>query len=631
MAAASEAELGSREEARSEIERMWKQRRIELSEKKQLNLGLVEDHVERRTVLAETRRKQEEISGRRDRIAADLEQVRAEKERAEAERDRAATELATSRAACDATRSELDEIEARTIALTLSAEQAGQKLMALGESAAAHESRLAVLLDLRRRYEGFARGVQTLLAGGRPSGIHGTVAELMRVPAELVDAVETALGSGVGTIVIDDRDAPAGHIDHLRQSEGGRATFLPLAGIAARTDGDIPTGDGLLGRLSDLVEAHEPRFAGAIHYLLGDVILVSDRASARSLIERPEAAGYRVVTLEGELWTRAGAISGGDGTGSSVLSREQEIAATEEELVPLRTQIAALRQEEAELRAEREASAGAQRELRSRHEVEREAVFAREKAHAEQALAAQIKAEVIVDLEGAVSALAVELEHLGARESALGTALDDSHRESQTFAADCADLETEVTRLEEERDLRLAAEQESRIAWTTLSARLAEVRNEHERLGGELADIEGEMTRLTAEIENGDTLLANLAASIAEHETQIAEAMLAREEKEVRVRALETAEGEARAEVVAEEKAAREARHGFDGLLEGVHKDELDLERARGEIEAIAARIREEYDIELLETNEVLAEGQDPVRPWPSSTISRSGYAGSVR
>jgi len=613
-AAQVEGELAAREELRNEVERTWKARRVELAEKNQMSLELVEGHVERRTALAEEKRKAEDLTLRRDRLVADLDTVRNEWEAAAGESERLAAALGGARGGCEATRAELDEVEARTISLSLAAEQAGQKLLGLAETAATHESRLAVLLDLRRRYEGFARGVQTLLAGERPGGMHGTIAELIRVPAELVEAVEAALGAGVGTILVEERAAPAGYIDQLREREGGRATFLPLAGLetAPEARGGAPAGDGIWGRLSDLVEAHSERFAGAVEYMLGDVIVVADRSRAQALIARPEAQGYRVVTLDGELWTRSGAVSGGDGAGTSVLSREQEIAATEEALVPLRAEIAALRAEEADLRAEREASAGTLRELRSRYEAEREAVFACEKAHAEAALAAQIKAEVIRDLEGAIAALAQELAASGAREVALGSELDDARRESQTFASDCADLEAEVAHLEEERDRRLAEEQEARMAWAAFSARLAEVRADNDRLAAERGEIAAELARLGGEIELGTESLAMLATTIAEHETATAQAMLDREEKEARVRALELAEGEARAEVVAEEKEVRTVRHGFDGLLEGTHKDELDHERARGEIEAIAARIREEYGVELLETNETLAEGQDP-------------------
>ena len=44
-----ERELAERETARHEAERLWKARRMELAEKKQLHLEVVEDHVEHET------------------------------------------------------------------------------------------------------------------------------------------------------------------------------------------------------------------------------------------------------------------------------------------------------------------------------------------------------------------------------------------------------------------------------------------------------------------------------------------------------------------------------------------------------------------------------------------------------
>jgi chromosome segregation protein len=616
-----ERDLAERETRRLTSERAWRDKRAALDQQKQLRLDLLEDHVERRSALTELRSRAEELASRRQRLAEDRDRAAEEMVAAESRRAAAASELDRARAAAEATRVEVGELEVRLTDLEQADDEAHGRLLKLTETAAAHESRLQVLLDLRRRYEGFARGVQTLLAGGRPEGIHGTAAEIMRVPAQFVEAVEAALGPGVGTIIVEDRESTTGFIDRLRASEGGRAVFLPLAGLRDGRRPALPAAAepsrdrmnrGVLGRANQLVTAQSPRFQAVIDYLLGDVLITPDRASAMALAARPEAAGQRVVTLEGELWTAAGVISGGAGARGSVLGREQEIAATEAALIPLRTEIALARTEEAELGARREGTSAALRELRSRLEAEREIVLEHEKRKTEIELSIEVKKQGIRELDEAGAGLGVDLERLAGEEGTLGEALADARRENDSFESSWARLETEIAQLEEERDARLTEEQECRIAWTALSGRLAEARGEGERLAADRAELESEKLRLEAEIDAGATALASLAEAIVVHEAQIAEGVAGREGKETAVHELEISEGEARSEVAAEEKSARDARRDFDSLVERVHRDELDHERARGEIEATAARIREEYGVELLETHEILAEDETP-------------------
>ena len=605
-------EVGEREALRVGAEQAFKARRTQLGEKKQLRIELVEDHVERRSALGELTRRREDLIARREQLTRDLEALAAERARAAEERERAAAEHEAAVLDAEAARSAVEAAETRFTALRAGADEAGQKLIELSERAAAHESRLEVLLDLRRRYEGFARGVQTLLAAGRPAGAHGTVAELIRVPAELTEAVEAALGTSVGAIVVEEPAITTGLIDQLRAGQGGRASFLPLAGLSTDGRRPAPQGEGVLGLASQLVEPQAPPLAAVVDYLLGDVLVVRDRQSAWSLIARPDAAGYRVVTLDGELWTRGGVISGGAGSGRSVLSREQEITATEAALGPLRVAITAKRSEEAELRAERDRAALLVKELRSELDARVEAAFTLDRRRNEHALAGEHKGALHGDLERSRGDLAAELAALAEREVTLGAELDDARRENQSSELSIADLEAEVTRLEEDRDARLHGEQASRIAWTTGSARSAELAAEMTRLAEEKSALEAEVLRLSGENTTGVAALGEIGAAVVQHEEAIAEGVAARGEKETKVHDLETAEGEARAEVAAEERQTREARHAFDALRERVHQDELELERARGEIEATASRIREEYGLELLETNEVLTEEESP-------------------
>ena len=99
-------------------------------------------------------------------------------------------------------------------------------------------SRLHSLREIAERYEGFQRGVRSLMQqrgrGGDAvgQGLRGLVADVVQAPAELEVAVEAVLGERLGHVVVDDHAASALAIDHLKRRSEGRAGFISIASAA---------------------------------------------------------------------------------------------------------------------------------------------------------------------------------------------------------------------------------------------------------------------------------------------------------------------------------------------------------------------------------------------------------------
>jgi len=99
-------------------------------------------------------------------------------------------------------------------------------------------SRLHSLREIAERYEGFQRGVRSLMQQrGRSGdavgqGLRGLVADVVQAPAELEVAVEAVLGERLGHVVVDDHAASALAIDHLKRRSEGRAGFISIAAAA---------------------------------------------------------------------------------------------------------------------------------------------------------------------------------------------------------------------------------------------------------------------------------------------------------------------------------------------------------------------------------------------------------------
>jgi chromosome segregation protein len=195
-----------------------------------------------------------------------------------------------------------------------------EKLLKLG-----HELEEKVR-ELRRRWEqlkaeataaanvqkGYTAAVESIMEArdkGELRGIHGTIAELATVKSEYDAALGIAAGGRMQSIVVDDDEAAARAINHLKQRKIGRAIFLPLNKMILGR----PSGKALMtvkdpasvGYAMDLVKFKEA-YRAAFWFVFGDTIVVKELASLRKLM-----GGVRLVTLDGDIAEPSGAMIGG--------------------------------------------------------------------------------------------------------------------------------------------------------------------------------------------------------------------------------------------------------------------------------------------------------------------------------
>lgn len=190
------------------------------------------------------------------------------------------------------------------------------------------KSRLDSLMNLTERYEGYGISIKKVMERKTSMpGIVGVVADIIKVEKTYETAIETALGSTIQNIVTEDEATAKNLISYLKQNKFGRATFLPLTNISAGggvTNDKVLKEAGVLGVASTLVDT-DRKFNSLIDYLLGRIIVVDDIDHATSLAKKYNYS-LRIVTLEGELLTPGGAISGGAyKNASNLLGRRREI------------------------------------------------------------------------------------------------------------------------------------------------------------------------------------------------------------------------------------------------------------------------------------------------------------------
>ncbi len=146
-------------------------------------------------------------------------------------------------------------------------------------------------------------------------GIFGTIAELGSVDQKYSTALEIAAGGKMQAVVVENDEDAARAIDYLKQRQGGRATFLPLNKMEQRRPyKDLSDRQGVVGYAIDLID-FDPRFESAFWYVFRDTLIVDTMTNARRLM-----GGLRMVTLEGDMVEKSGAMVGGSKQQRSGLS-----------------------------------------------------------------------------------------------------------------------------------------------------------------------------------------------------------------------------------------------------------------------------------------------------------------------
>ena len=219
-------------------------------------------------------------------------------------------------------------------------------------------SRLESLKNITERYDGYGNSIRRCMEQkSREPGLLGVVADLIKVEKAYEIAIETALGGSIQNIVTSDEDTAKRMIDFLKKNKFGRATFLPLTSVGLRggfTDNGALKEPGVIGLASTLVQADQ-QYEGLVRYLLGRVV-VADTIDHAVALARKYRYSLRIVTLEGELLSPGGSMTGGAFKNSSnLLGRRREIEELEESVKLLKKDLDALNQAIDENRSKRNA------------------------------------------------------------------------------------------------------------------------------------------------------------------------------------------------------------------------------------------------------------------------------------
>lgn len=150
------------------------------------------------------------------------------------------------------------------------------------------------------------RSIEELGKLGVIQGVYGRLRDLIKIDEEYLKAIETAASGWLNAIVVKDFDTAFTCAETLRKMKLGRIKIIPLQGIKNLKPIKIPEGKNITGVASSFIK-YSSKFEQAVHFVFGDTLIVPDNKTAFELSNE----GYRVVTVDGDLYEPGGALESG--------------------------------------------------------------------------------------------------------------------------------------------------------------------------------------------------------------------------------------------------------------------------------------------------------------------------------
>ena len=466
------------------------------------------------------------------------------------------------------------------------------------------ESRHKILSEMQRDYEGLNNSVKQVLLQARRvprSGVHGVVADIIKVPEKLERAMDMVLGAALQNVVVDKDEDAKRMIEYLRANRFGRATFLPIGSVRGRTlapgERGVLNMSGCVGLASELIE-FDPKYQGVIDNLLGRTVVAED-LDAGIQIQRAGRYQFRLVTLEGDVMHSGGSMTGGSiqSRATNLLSRAREVDESAKQLKELDARVSAV---SASLEESEQKRAALKQERADTYDAihQQDLICTRAEAYLKAALDERTGYMARSDkMKGERARLEAQLSETTEALGALASRQDDAQQNTDGMQASVRKMQDEIFHLRKGAEALRAEVGAERV-------RHATQKREHEMKSRDL-------TRLRDQAGDLEKLASDTEAQLSICASGLEASARSLEGCEARLKAQKMALDEARADFAdadgkrtAAQRGVQGLSHRMDTLREGVeaqsdarHRTEMQIQRVEGEYKQIQDRVWEEYEL----------------------------------
>jgi chromosome segregation protein len=412
-------------------------------------------------------------------------------------------------------------------------------------------------------------------------GVYGTIMQLGQAPPEYSLALNVAAGGKLHYLVVEDDSVAAQAIRYLKEEKLGRVTFLPLTRLKKIQYPPLKE-EGIIDYAINLL-TFDPRYRDAFGVVFGGTVVMESLERARKMIGQ-----YRIVTREGELLEKSGAMTGG----FFKKSLKGFGAAVGDEIDRIRARIGELREEAEDLENAIKNSSimiEKKRELRAEltQAVERNRMAGEEYSRQAMALATE-RDSILSALNTMEEEVKTGSQELGLLEKNLDLVTEEVNRLNQNLEIIKKRLDgTRIPALTEERDKWRKEMEDLERRLRDKESDIIDLQRERQHFTNRMAELREELDKLQERNRETDRETVSLKQSVESSKSEI----LALEEKQKQfsgeLEGLRMKHDEIMAHILASEKKIIE----FDSLLERARVQRSALEererQIRDEIESM--------------------------------------------
>jgi len=478
-------------------------------------------------------------------------------------------------------------------------EEKNQHVLVLNQK----QSRRKMLQDMEREYEGYNRGVKSVMNAFNDkkltnAKIYGPLSQLIKTDKQYIVAVETALGAVNQNIVTETEEDAQKAITFLKNNKEGRATFLPISAIKAKPfeETDAKKQTGFLALAADVVNC-DKKYKEIISSFLGNTVICDTLDNAIAMAKKNKHR-FRIVTLDGDIIQAGGAITGGSrnkSTGS--LSRNGEIESLAVEISQLEKTITRKAQEVEQKSNDLETK---------RLTIKEENVALQNKQAELVRLDTEEKhlAELLSGMLDATRQAEKERDDILSRISEIDSEKTEKEVQIAEKAKACSALEQQVTAVQKEysalsgkNELLISKLTELNLAKNTLLKDMELEQDRISRLNTEKAHYLEEITTKNGGIQMLRDRNRDVRDEVASCKEKIDSLEKALTDCRANLKTLTQSRIKTEAEVREKQDSIKDVQEQMFSLTQQQNKMESKAEKFESEIETIVNRLLEEYEL----------------------------------
>lgn len=187
-------------------------------------------------------------------------------------------------------------------------------------------AQLDVVNQAEKALAGWGQGARSLIESakkGKLPGSYQTLVSQIHIPEKYEKAVSAAMGDFLEAIVVDTMDLLDKTLVLIEQEKTNKVMLLLAENAEDIKEVPLPSGDGILGKIFDQVQAPE-RLMPLVKQVFGNTIVVENRQSAYQLMKH-NSPSLKIVTLAGEVFAGKNTVIAGESGQQALLARPRMI------------------------------------------------------------------------------------------------------------------------------------------------------------------------------------------------------------------------------------------------------------------------------------------------------------------